>query len=35
MWIFYPVPHDSGFEQLAYYMHEQVGWVYYKLRGWL
>ena len=35
MWIFYPVPHGNGFEQLAYYMHEQVGWVYYKLRGWL
>jgi len=35
MWPFYPVPHDKGFEHLACYMHEQVGWVYYKLRGWL
>ena len=34
-WIFYPVPYHSGFKLLACYMHEQVGWVYYKLRGWL
>ena len=34
-WTFYPVPWYSGFRMAACYMHEQVGWVYYKLRGWL
>ena len=34
-WSFYPVPHNSGFNHLAWYMHEQIGWLYYKLRGWL
>ena len=32
---FYPVPHLSGFNHMACYMHEQIGWLYYKLRGWL
>jgi len=34
-WTFYPVPIDSGFRHLALYLHEQVGWLYYKLRGWI
>ena len=34
-WTFYPVPWYSGFRMAACYMHEQVGWVYYKLRGLL
>ena len=34
-WTLYPVPWYPGFRMAAYYMHEQVGWVYYKLRGWL
>ncbi|MED5453031.1 MAG: hypothetical protein VX961_00750, partial [Verrucomicrobiota bacterium] len=35
MWRFYPVPNNSGFNHLAWYMHEQIGWLYYRLRGWL
>ena len=34
-WTFYPVPFNSGFSHLALYLHEQVGWLYYKLRGWI
>ena len=34
-WFFYPVPHLSGFNDMARYMHEQIGWLYYKLRSWL
>ena len=34
-WSFYPVPHTAGFNHLSCYMHEQIGWLYYKLRGWL
>ena len=34
-WSFYPVPHTAGFNHLSWYMHEQIGWLYYKLRGWL
>ena len=29
------VPESDGFEKLYYYLHEQVGWLYYKLRGWI
>jgi hypothetical protein len=34
-WIFYPVPWYSGFRTLAMYGHEQLGWLYYRLRGWI
>jgi len=34
-WSFYPVPWYAGFRTLAMYTHEQVGWLYYKLRGWI
>ncbi len=34
-WNFYPVPWYAGFRTLAMYTHEQVGWLYYKLRGWI
>jgi len=34
-WSFYPVPLYSGFRTLAMYGHEQLGWLYYKLRGWI
>jgi hypothetical protein len=29
------VPHIAGFDHLSQYMHEQIGWVYYSLRGWI
>ena len=29
------VPGSVGFDKLRYYIHEQVGWLYYKLRGWI
>jgi uncharacterized SAM-binding protein YcdF (DUF218 family) len=29
------VPGSVGFDELSYYLHEQVGWLYYKLRGWI
>ena len=35
MWPFYFVPHIEGFQKLSQYMHEQIGWVYYNLRGWI
>ena len=35
MWPFYPVPHIAGFDHLSQYMHEQIGWIYYSLRGWI
>jgi uncharacterized SAM-binding protein YcdF (DUF218 family) len=32
----YPiVPSLDGFEKLGYYLHEQLGWLYYRLRGWI
>lgn len=34
-WDFYPVPWDAGFRRMAWFMHEQVGWWYYKFRGWV
>ena len=34
-WSFYPVPYYFGFRTLALYMHEQLGRLYYKLRGWI
>ena len=33
--IFSIVPSSGGFEKLYSYLHEQVGWLYYKLRGWI
>ena len=35
MRFFYFVPKNTGFNHLSNYMHEQIGWLYYKLRGWL
>jgi uncharacterized SAM-binding protein YcdF (DUF218 family) len=29
------VPGLVGFQALGFYLHEQVGWLYYKLRGWI
>jgi len=29
------VPSPGGFQALGFYLHEQVGWLYYKLRGWI
>jgi uncharacterized SAM-binding protein YcdF (DUF218 family) len=29
------VPSSGGFQALGLYLHEQVGWLYYKLRGWI
>ena len=29
------VPSSGGFQSLGIYLHEQVGWLYYKLRGWI
>jgi len=29
------VPDSDGFQALHLYLHEQVGWLYYKLRGWI
>jgi len=29
------IPSARGFTILGYYLHEQIGWLYYKLRGWL
>ena len=29
------VPGLGGFQALSFYLHEQVGWLYYKLRGWV
>ena len=29
------VPGSGGFQALGFYLHEQVGWLYYKLRGWI
>ena len=34
-WTFYPVPWHDGFRSAALYMHEQIGWIYYSLRGWI
>ncbi len=34
-WSFYPVPSHFGFQTLAKYTHEQLGWLYYRLRGWI
>ena len=33
--IYSTVPGSGGFDKLGYYLHEQVGWLYYKLRGWI
>ena len=29
------IPGTEGFACLGNYLHEQIGWLYYKLRGWL
>ena len=29
------VPGSGGFQSLRYYLHERIGWLYYKLRGWI
>jgi len=29
------VPGSDRFDKLGNYLHEQVGWLYYKLRGWI
>lgn len=29
------VPRNRGFELLGYWVHEQVGMIYYRLRGWI
>jgi len=34
-WTFYTEQHLTGFNHMACYMHEQIGWLYCKLRGWL
>jgi hypothetical protein len=34
-WSFYPVPWYFGFRTLSMYGHEQLGWLYYRLRGWI
>ncbi len=33
--IYHIVPDPDGFKRLGYFLHEQVGWLYYKLRGWI
>lgn len=32
---FNPIPTSGEFQKLDLYLHEQVGWVYYRLRGWV
>ena len=32
---FWPVPSVGAFRKLKLFMHEQVGWWYYKFRGWI
>ena len=32
---FNPVPHAEGFRQLELYLHEKLGWVFYRWRGWV
>lgn len=32
---FTPWPNPEGFNQLAHYLHETVGWWVYRLRGWV
>ena len=34
-WDFCPVPSVGAFRKLKLFMHEQVGWWYYKFRGWI
>jgi uncharacterized SAM-binding protein YcdF (DUF218 family) len=29
------IPTHKGFKTIGSYLHEQVGWLYYKLRGWI
>ena len=29
------IPGPGGFTALGYYLHEQIGWLYYRMRGWL
>jgi uncharacterized SAM-binding protein YcdF (DUF218 family) len=30
-----PFPGADGFRQLELYLHEKIGWAYYRLRGWI
>lgn len=32
---FTPFPEIYGFQYLTLYIHEQIGWLYYRLRGWV
>lgn len=32
---FSPFPRQSRFHQLALYLHEKIGWLAYRLRGWV
>ena len=32
---FNPVPDSQGFRHLELYLHEKIGWLYYKARGWV
>ena len=34
-WDFCPVPSVEAFRKLKLFMHEKVGWWYYKFRGWI
>ena len=34
-WDFWPVPSVGALNHLRLFMHEQVGWWYYKFRGWI
>jgi len=34
-WNFCPVPSSGVFNHLKLFMHEQIGWWYYKFRGWI
>jgi len=33
--IFNPFPNAGGFKLMGVYLHEEVGWWYYRLRGWI
>ena len=32
---FNPVPNPQNIDLWDNYLHEQIGWIYYRLRGWV
>ena len=30
-----PIPRPGGFQKVSLFLHEQIGWLTYRMRGWI